>query len=247
MGNKSSISRFLDAAEEPSQTLIPIEGYEKKELVPLEEAVEPIKNMLYNPEVMLHTATKNSEEPCDGLSTDESAAIHLYTMQWPEFHESLYELLNRTLRSSRRNDLKPWFSYLKLILTALHKLPSLKTTLWRAIRGNVDKDYKQDKIWWGFSSCTYKRNVAEQFLDHSSVRTLFKVNCVNGRSIKSHSYFPQEDEILLLPGTYFRVVKKWIEPDGLHIIELEETEPSYQSITLPFSNLAAGKFFIHHF
>jgi len=31
--------RFLDAGEEPKQTLIPIEGYEKKPLVLLKEAV----------------------------------------------------------------------------------------------------------------------------------------------------------------------------------------------------------------
>ncbi|CAF3414477.1 unnamed protein product, partial [Rotaria sp. Silwood2] len=37
---------------------------------------------------------------------------------------SLYLLLNRSLRAAIRDDLKPWFLYLKLFLTALHKLPS---------------------------------------------------------------------------------------------------------------------------
>ncbi|CAF1524778.1 unnamed protein product, partial [Adineta steineri] len=32
---------------------------------------------------MILTALENSSEPPDGLSVDESAAIHLYTMQWP--------------------------------------------------------------------------------------------------------------------------------------------------------------------
>lgn len=241
MGSNTSISRFLDAAEEPVQMLVPIEGYEKKELLPLGEAVKAIKDMLFNLDAMTYTALRNAEEPSDGLTTDESAAINLYTMQWSESHQSLYEILNRTLRSARRNDLKPWFSFLKLLLTALHKLPSLKTTLWRGICGDVDKEYKKDKVWWGFSSCTEKRDVAESFLNHSDTRTLFKINCSNGRSVRSHSYFPQENEILLLPGTYFRVIKKWMEPNGLHMIELEETEPPYQLITLPFSNLAVGK------
>ncbi|CAF5067806.1 unnamed protein product, partial [Rotaria sp. Silwood1] len=40
MSKNSTIDRYLDAGEEPTQTLLPIEGYEKKPLVSLEEAVE---------------------------------------------------------------------------------------------------------------------------------------------------------------------------------------------------------------
>ena len=81
MGNASQIHRFVDADKEPTQTLAPIEGYEKKDLVSLKEAVESIKKLLHNLDIMVHTAIRNSEEPSDGLETDESAAIHLYTMQ----------------------------------------------------------------------------------------------------------------------------------------------------------------------
>ncbi|CAF5051845.1 unnamed protein product, partial [Rotaria socialis] len=83
---------------------------------------------------MVDIALQNSNEPPDGITTDESAAIHIYTIQWPDTHDSLYKLLNRALRDERRNELKPWFSYLKLILTALYKLPPIKKTLWRAVR-----------------------------------------------------------------------------------------------------------------
>ena len=128
--------------------------------------------------------------------------------KWSESYDSLYDLFNRTLRSAKRNELKPWFSYLKLIMTALYKLPPVKKTVWRAIRGEVDHQYKKDKIWWGFSSCTEIREVAERFVGQSGVRTLFKIECINGRSIQSHSYFKDENEILLMPGTYLEVSKK---------------------------------------
>lgn len=241
MGNSVPIHRFVDAGEEPNQILVPIEGYEKKQLVPLYEAVEPIKQLLHNLDIMVVTALRNSEEPPDALTIDESAAIHLYTMQWSDSHNSLYELINQTLRSEKRNDLKPWFSYLKLILTALHKLPPLQKTIWRAIHGEVDKQYKKDKIWWGFSSCTETQEITEQFIGCSGVRTLFKINCINGRSVRPHSYFKNENEILLMPGTYLRVLNKSIKADGLHLIELQEEEPPYQLITPPSGKQATSK------
>ncbi len=192
---------------------------------------------------MVFTALQNAREPPDGLTTDESAAIHLYTIQWPDSYCSLYDCLNRTLRSEQRNELKPWFSYLKLILTALYKLPPLKKTIWRAILGNVDNQYKRYKIWWGFSSCTDSQKMAEQFVGNSGERTVFKINCTKGRCIGSHSYFREEKEILLMPGTYLEVLNKWTNADGLHMIELQELEPPHQLITPPFIKQETGKAF----
>ncbi|CAF1534511.1 unnamed protein product, partial [Adineta steineri] len=144
-------NRFLDADKEPNKMLLPIEGYENYPLVSLEEAVEPLKLLLHDLDVMVMISKRNSRKPKDGLTVDESAAIHLYTLQWNESQDSLYFLLNRTLRSARRNDLKPWFSYLKLFLTALQKLPSIKSTIWRGVRGDASEDYDDDVTWWGLS------------------------------------------------------------------------------------------------
>ncbi|CAF0950817.1 unnamed protein product [Rotaria sordida] len=138
MTTESRIStRFLDADKEPLRALTPIEGYEKKPLVSLEEAVRPLRHLLHNLDNMVSTAKWNTREPQDNLTPDESAAIHLYTMQWQKPHSSLYILLNQTLRSEQRIDLIPWFLYLKLLLTALYKLPSIKDVIWRGIRGDV--------------------------------------------------------------------------------------------------------------
>ncbi|CAF0968718.1 unnamed protein product [Rotaria sordida] len=138
MTTESRIStRFLDADKEPLRALTPIEGYEKKPLVSLEDAVRPLRHLLHNLDNMVSTAKWNTREPQDNLTPDESAAIHLYTMQWQKPHSSLYILLNQTLRSEQRIDLIPWFLYLKLLLTALYKLPSIKDVIWRGIRGDV--------------------------------------------------------------------------------------------------------------
>ncbi len=80
----------------------------------------------------------NSQNPSDGLTQDESGAIYLYTMQ---FHDepSLYILLNKSLRAENREQLKPWFPFLKLFVTALHKLPSQNKTVWRGVRDVKDR------------------------------------------------------------------------------------------------------------
>jgi hypothetical protein len=234
--DKSSNARFLDAGEEPNQVLLPIRGYAKEPLLPLEDAVEPIFGLLDDLDIMVDTAKRNSKKPADGLTSNESAAIHLYTMQWEEPSVSLYTTLNSTLRSERREPLRPWFRYLKLILTALYKLPSLKSVVWRGVRGNLSDQYDDDQVWWGFSSCTESVDVMERFVGTSGIRTLFNIECINGKAIRSHSFFKKESEILLLPGTYFRVVGKWSPAKDLYIIHLREMpaprpylEPPFQS------------------
>ncbi|CAF0728027.1 unnamed protein product [Adineta steineri] len=82
----------------------------------------------------------NSTEPEDELSQDESASIHLYTMEWKVHDNSLYAMLNRTLRLADRRKLQPWFRYLKLFLTAFFRLPPSKYgTVWRGIPEDLKK------------------------------------------------------------------------------------------------------------
>ena len=232
--------RFLDVGEEPNQVLLPIRGYAKEPSLPLEEAVKPISDLLDDLETMVDIAKSNSKKPADGLTVDESAAIHLYTMQWEEPNVSLFTKLNTTLRSKRREPLKPWFRYLKLALTALFKLPPVKGTVWRGVRGNLSDQYDDEHIWWGFSSCTESMKVMEQFVGTTGVRTLFNIECINGKAIQKHSFYKDESEVLLLPGTYFRVVGKWSPAKDLYIIQLRETpaprmylEPPFESASPP--------------
>ena len=236
MAHSKVINRFIDADKEPTKTLTPIEGYEKKKLVSLEDALSEIEPPIHNLKSMIWTAKRNSRSPSDGLTTDESASIHLYTLEWPETHQSIYTLLNEKLRCEQRNELQSWYSYLKLLLTALYKLPPLKRTIWRGIRANVMDLYREDFIWWGMSSCTETMKVMERFVGRSGVRTLFMIECINGKSIKSHSFFKDENEILLMPGTYLRVIDKWSPANDLYIIHLQEETPPCQLVASPFNH-----------
>ena len=232
--------RFIDGGDEPTKTLTPIKGYEKKQLISLEKAVKEIEPPLLDLDSMVGTAKRNSRNPADGLTQDESASIHLYTLEWSETHQSLYSLLNHKLRSEKRNELKSWHSYLKLFLTALYKLPSLKATIWRGIRGDVSDLYRDDFIWWGVSSCTQTMKVMEEFIGRSGIRTIFMIDCINGKAISSHSFHEQENEIILMPGTFLRVVDKWSPNDGLHMIRLREETPPYELVAPPFTSSSSS-------
>ncbi|CAF3270287.1 unnamed protein product [Rotaria sp. Silwood2] len=233
-------SRYTDLIGEPvARLLSPIKGYEAAPLVSLELAVAPISNFFDDVEENVWISKENSKTPPDGLTQDESAAIHLYTMQF-DSDPNFYQLFNSTLRGENRDNLKPWFAYLKLFMTALHKLPSHPQTIWRGVRGvDLSKQYPTGTkfAWWGVSSCTTNVEVlqAETFLGRKGMRTLFSIESQNGKSIAPHSYFKDtEKEIVLMPGSYFEVIGQLNPADDLYIIQMKELEPPFPFVKPPF-------------
>ncbi|CAF3974375.1 unnamed protein product [Rotaria sp. Silwood1] len=200
-----SFDRFVDVNEEPRKLLQPIEGYQSLELVSLEEAIEPIVEFCPDVRRRAYIAKDNCDPPKDGLTQDESASIFLYTTEWQPHDQCLYAVLNSVLRSKNRNRLiSPWLLYMKLLLTALFKLRSCSMTVYRGVRLDLRKEYEVGKTytWWGLSSCTGSVSVLESdlFLGQEGKRTMFHIECFNGKKIREHSSFEDEDEILLLPG-----------------------------------------------
>ncbi len=234
-------SRFTDLSDEPIDHLLsPIKGYQERPLVPLTKAIEPVSAFFNEIEDNIFVALHNCQNPADGLNQQESASIHLYTMQF-DGGPSLYLLLNQSLRTENREELIPWFSYLKLFLTALYKLPSQSKTVWRGVK-NIDLSSKYKKgtkfAWWGVSSCTTDIEVLEsnQFLGKHGLRTLFSIECINGKSIVNHSYYKQtEKEIILMPGSYFEVIGQLNPAPQLHIIQLREIPPPITLVKPPFN------------
>jgi hypothetical protein len=227
--------RYSDFLTEAGTWLTPIKGYETRPLVSLEKAVEPIVPFVPDVQRMAYGAKKECKDPpADNLSIDESASLILYSMDWEPQEECLYQVLNTTLRSKDRKKLVPWFLFLKLLLTAFARLPSLHGFVYRGIKRDMRKEYSTGKtiIWWGFSSCTANMGVLsnEQFLGSTGTRTFFTIECTSGKDIRNHSYFPNEDEILLPPGREFQVVACLEQSGSLYMVQLKEIEP-------PFPNL----------
>ncbi len=137
-----TVSRYTDLRHEPiTRLLIPITAYQDTPQVSLEESIKLVSHLFNGIEGNVWVAKENSKNPANGLSQDESASIQLYTMQF-DSEPSLYEVLNKALCDENRQSLKPWAAFLKLFLTALHKIPSCTQTVWRGVPGeNLSSKY----------------------------------------------------------------------------------------------------------
>ena len=213
---------MIDAEQEQEQTTIystinneanidPIIGYSEVPLLPLAKACAPLVNIIYN--------------------------ILFYVQL--AIHKTLYSMLNYTLKTGDRKDLQPYFRYLKLFLTAVAKLPCISSrTVWRGVTKDLSANFTPDAsvTWWGFSSCTSTMTVlaSSTYLGNTGPRTLFSIEAINGRTIRAHSDFVSEDEILLLPGTHMIVQSKLKPAVDLHIIHLKQVIPNETLLELPF-------------
>lgn len=76
------------------------------------------------------------------------------------------------------------------------------------------------------------------FFRQNGVRTLFHIDCIGGKDIRNPSFLQHEDEIRLLPARELLVKSSLTSGNGLHIIQLKETEPQYpllETVFLPNS------------
>ncbi|CAF1187281.1 unnamed protein product [Rotaria sordida] len=220
----------------------PFSDYAQEPLLSLADACAPLTSIV--PDILTYVLIAldgTANNPPDGLTRDESASIRLYTIEWREAGESAYRHLNHALKKNDREKLQPWYKYLKLLLTALVKIPCSKVQIvWRGVRYNsVDKFTKEARItWWCFSSTTESLAVLESdlYLGTTGERTLLSIEVLNGRNIRAHSHFPGEDEILLLPGTLIEVKSLLNPAPDLHIIHLRQLVPEKPLLELPFED-----------
>ncbi|CAF2551321.1 unnamed protein product [Rotaria sp. Silwood2] len=189
----------------------------------LEEALKPVDHLMENLLRHVADAKRHCAKDQDGLTQDESASIRIFSMEGGE--TSLYKIFNDTLRSENRDKIKPWFPYLKLFMTALHILPSFQGVVWRGVLRDLSKEYTKGQLhaWWVVSSTTRDASILQSFMGQSGNRTLFTIECRNGKSIKNHSTYPEE-EVLLMPGFYFEITSVFEATPGMDIIALKEID-----------------------
>ena len=162
------------------------------------------------------------------LTKDHIAALNLYTQ------DVMYEELNRALRTESRTQLKPFFSYLKLLTEAFHILPPHKShgsgesVIFRGVKLNLAEAYPDGKLIyeWAVTSCTTDGDALQSpmFLGSTGDRSLLTITTKSARSIQRYSDYPCETEVVLPPGTLLRVMSKLLVPgsDGLVLINLTE-------------------------
>jgi hypothetical protein len=218
-----TISRFVDT-EFDNKQLPPICGYWSEKLAPLEQALKFIVPHIEQLDRSIKAAKKYCHFPSEhGLTHDESAALYLYTMEGGD--NSFYRVLNRALQSEDRPALKPWFPYLKLLDTALFKLPNVRGSIWRGLSGDVGKNFKknQELTWWSVTSCSLSVDIIKDFLVSETTSTIFMIEVAHGKDISGYTNYPAEEEVLLGPGTQLRVAANPLNhPGGLCLVHLIE-------------------------
>jgi hypothetical protein len=204
----------------------PIHGYQHVRVMALERAVERLVPVVEDINKYVDDAKRKCNRTSNLLTWDESAAIYLYTMSTPFF-----ACLNDTLRAEQRYALKPWFAFLKLFMHALKKLPSSSLKVWRAVSGDIDSFVVNNNviIWWSVNSCSTNLSVIQIYLHDRGI--VFAIDAIDGKNISEYSAFPDEQEIILMPGTLLRSKSGPLNfMDRLRIVHLEEELRTEQEV-----------------
>ncbi|WP_330460919.1 ADP-ribosyltransferase domain-containing protein [Streptomyces sp. NBC_00820] len=164
---------------------------------------------------------RRADETADGLSADAIAALHLYTCE-----SAFYREINAALRAPDRSRIVPYLPYLRLLFSAVSRLPARREPLWRGVSLDLRAQYPLGRTvtWWGVSSCTPKLSVARAFLGGRGKRTLFEVRPLQAVGIRDFSAFRDEEEFILPPGTQLKVTEVKAERGGLYTVKLTELE-----------------------
>jgi hypothetical protein len=197
MAHNRFVNKALSELQEANRS--PIYGYQDLPILTLEETIESIIPLVPGVVDCVSNAKKRYNRHSALLTRDESAAIYLYSMP-----ASFFSRLNETLRVENRHALKPWFAFLKLFITALEKLPSVTGTIWRGVAGDIRSTFVDDEAqtWWSVNSCSLALNVVQLYLGETG--TVFAIDATHAKDISTFSAFPDEQEIVLMPGTCVR-------------------------------------------
>jgi hypothetical protein len=138
---------------------------------------------------------------------------------------AIYADLNKVLRSEKRGAVQKYFPYLRLLFDAADALPKKSERLWRGLGVDLSGQYKEGSIitWWGVSSCTSDMNVARNFANGcGSESSLLTIDTKTAVDISSITFYSNEKESILLPGTQLKVksVKKTGKTAEIHLEEV---------------------------
>jgi predicted DNA-binding WGR domain protein len=152
-------------------------------------------------------AKKQAGNPTKPMSGAMYGSIMLYTSN------AIYQDLNKCLRDENRTKIRKYFKYLRLLFEAMGTLPKENRTLWRGISvdlfGKSDYDVGKTVTWWSVTSTTADINVAKNFTKGCGGKcTLFTIETETSTDISAITFYGNEKESLLAPGTQLKVVSK---------------------------------------
>eukprot|EP00932_Pfiesteria_piscicida_P003974 SRR837773.1388.p2 GENE.SRR837773.1388~~SRR837773.1388.p2 ORF type:complete len:458 (+),score=223.16 SRR837773.1388:236-1609(+) len=198
---------FEEMGGEEEEKLTPIQGVMQ---LPVPANLHESAHMVCSPKDIKNCVTKGTTmhkkkagKPHKPMTPDLYGAILLYTSN------AIYKQLNKALRDEDRSAVSKFFPYLRFLFEATDRLPQKKVTLWRGIGVDLFTQYKVGStiIWWGVSSCTSDEKVARNFMNGcGDGASLLSVETSTACDISEVSFFANEAESILLPGTQLEVL-----------------------------------------
>jgi len=166
-------------------------------------------------------AKKQAGKPTKKMDGHLYGSIMLYTSN------AIYQDLNKCLRDENRTKLKKYFKYLRLFFESMDHLPKKSVTLWRGLSVDLHESpmYKVGNTvtWWGISSCTADIKVAQNFAKGCGGNcTVITLETKTASDISDITFYSNEKESLLSPGTQLQVVKN-VRKGNITEINLKET------------------------
>jgi hypothetical protein len=206
--------------------LSPVQGIATAEQLPFADAVKRcgVKGMALNIKCAAkHGATMKNHGAGGALTADHIAAIHMYTQNC-----DFYRMLNACLRNRDRDTIKPFFSYLRLLLEALRLLPAQKRVVYRGVKLDLSAKFRKgdEPVWWSVTSTSTTMEVlqSKEFCGQEGPRTVFVVQASHARDIAAFSAFASEEELILLPGAQLAVKAVVPMGGGLHLVQMDEVD-----------------------
>lgn len=191
-----------------------ISGYENEPIVSLEEALQPFHDSISKLSNNITEAKRKcSRSSKHNLTYDESASIYIYTMHWEDV--CVYNHLQKAWDSDKKERMKPWFKYLKLLKSALDKLPTVEIEVWQGAPENKilleALDSRSLPLYSAMGLCLPNFAEIRKFLEDSDVKPIllgYKTQCV--KSLKDYSV-PGGLAYLLWPGAKVAVSDRNVE------------------------------------
>ena len=224
---KNLAARLVDADASLFEAgLSAVTGIATAEQLPFAEAVKRcgVKGVALNVKVAAkHGAMMKNHGDGGALTADHIAAIHLYTQAC-----DFYSTLNACLRDRDRVRIKPFFSYLRLLLDGLRQLPARTRVVYRGVKLDLSAKFRKgdEPVWWSVTSTSTTMEVLQSdlFCGQEGPRTVFVVEAAHARDIAAFSAFASEEELILLPGAQLKVKAVVPMGGGLHMVQMDEVD-----------------------
>lgn len=162
------------------------------------------------------------------LNEAQIAAVNLYT-----HHTVLHRIVNQRLRAAQDGQLvpgqlAPLMPYIKLLLSALYRLPPVDKLIYRGVQADMGHKLQRgtETTWWAFSSASEDLEVIQRFVGKERRRVLFHIQAETAVNIGAYSEYPNEAELLVLPGTTFSVGAVANLGGGVMLVTLKEMAAS---------------------